>query len=165
MRSAMEGKSVHLSNSSFMGNLIQGIAKGNVEAHMKSGSENQSNLETFNNDLREANIANFANQVSENARQQANQHIHLSEQKKTLAEAAAEIQQLLKQLEKTNPAATEAEKIVYVNDETTPNFKRRVVGALQAGSEAAIEQFLDNPYVNVGKAIVKGWIKPAGLTH
>ena len=83
-----------------------------------------------------------------------------SEQKQTLAEAAGEIQQLLKQLEKTNPTATESEKIAYVNDETTPSFKRRVVGALQAGSEAAIEEFLDNSYINVGKAIVKGWIKP-----
>ncbi len=83
-----------------------------------------------------------------------------SEQKQTLAKAAAEIQQLLKQLEKTNPTATESEKITYVNDETTPSFKRRVVGALQAGSEVAIEEFLDNPYINVGKAIVKGWTKP-----
>ncbi len=156
----MEGKSVKLSNSSFMGNLIQGIAKGNVEAHIESGLENQSNSETFNNNLHGANIANFANQVSDNARQQANQHIHSSEQKKTLAEAAAEIQQLLEQLEKTNPIATEAEKVAYVNDETTRSFKRRVVGALQAGSEAAIEEFLGNPYVNVGKAIVKGWMKP-----
>jgi hypothetical protein len=156
----MEGKSVNLSNSSFMGNLIQGIAKGNVEAHIKSESENQSNSEIFNNNLHGANIANLANKVSDYARQQANQHIHLSEQKKTLAEAANEIQQLLKQLEVTNPTATEAEKVSYVNDETTSSFKRRVVGALQAGSEAAIEEFLDNPYVNVGKAIVKGWIKP-----
>lgn len=83
-----------------------------------------------------------------------------SEQKQTLSEAAAEIQKLLKQLEKSNPTATEDEKIAYVNDETTPSFKRRVVGALQAGSEAVIEEFLDNPYVNVGKAVVKGWIKP-----
>lgn len=83
-----------------------------------------------------------------------------SEQKQTLAEAAAEIQRLLKQLEQTNPNVTEAEKVAYVNDETTPSFKRRVVGALQAGSEAAIEEFLDNPYVNVGKAVVKGWVKP-----
>lgn len=156
----MEGKSVNLSNSSFMGNLIQGTAKGNVEAHMKSGSENQSNSKTYNNNFPGANIGNVANEVSDNARQQTNQHIHSSEQKKTLAQAAAEIQQLLKQLEATNPTATEAEKVVYVNDETTPKFKRRVVGALQAGSEAAIEEFLDNPYVNVGKAIVKGWIKP-----
>ncbi|PSB32823.1 hypothetical protein C7B69_07020 [filamentous cyanobacterium Phorm 46] len=86
--------------------------------------------------------------------------MHVAEQKQTLAEAATEIQQLLKQLEVTNPTATEAEKIAHVNDETTPNFKRRAVGALQAGGEAAIEEFLDHPYVNVGKAIVKGWIKP-----
>jgi len=83
-----------------------------------------------------------------------------SEQKQTLAEAVAEIQRLLKQLEQTNPNATETDKVAYVNDETTPSFKRRVVGALQAGGEAAIEEFLDNPYVNVGKAVVKGWVKP-----
>ncbi len=156
----MEGKSVKLSHSSFMGNLLQGIAKGNVEAHMKSGADNQSNSKTYNNNFPGANIGNVANEVSDNARQQTNQHIHSSEQKKTIAEAAAEIQQLLKQLEVTNPTATETEKVVYVNDETTRSFKRRVVGALQAGSEAAIEEFLDNPYVNVGKAIVKGWMKP-----
>lgn len=97
--------------------------------------------------------------VGEYARSDNNTFIQ-SEQKQTLAEAAAEIQQLLKQLEKTNPTATEFEKITYVNDETTPSFKRRVVGALQAGSEAALEEFLDNPYINVGKATVKGWIKP-----
>ena len=81
-------------------------------------------------------------------------------QKQTLARAAEEIQNLLKQLEQTNPNATETDKVAYVNDETTPSFKRRVVGALQAGGEAAIEEFLDNPYVSVGKAVVKGWMRP-----
>lgn len=42
-----------------------------------SSSESQSSSESFSNDLRGANVANFANQVSGNARQQANQHIHL----------------------------------------------------------------------------------------
>jgi hypothetical protein len=84
---------------------------------------------------------------------------YTDEQKQSLASAAAEIQQLLKQLQKNNPTATEVEKITYVNDETTPNFKRRVISALQTGSEVAIEEFLDNPYVNIGKAIIKGWIK------
>jgi hypothetical protein len=117
--------------------------------------------ENYVNNLQKANIGNMAiNTVKDNARQQTNQHSHLSEQKKTLAQAANEIQQLIKQLEQTNPTATEAEKVAYVNDETTPSFKRRVVSALQAGGEAAIEEFLDNPYINVGKAIVKGWIKP-----
>lgn len=83
-----------------------------------------------------------------------------SEPKQTLSKAAAEIQQLLKQLEQSNTTATEEEKIAYVNDETTPSFKRRVVGALQKGGEAVIEEFFDDPYVNVGKAVVKGWMKP-----
>jgi len=88
------------------------------------------------------------------------QNIYASEQRQTLAEAAAEIQMLLKQLEQTNPTSTEVEQVAYINDRVPANFKRRVVGALQAGSEAAIEEFFDNPYVKVGKAIVKGWIKP-----
>ncbi|MGM3308422.1 hypothetical protein ACSQ6I_21010 [Anabaena sp. WFMT] len=116
--------------------------------------------DTFNNDFRNATIANLANKVVDNARQQANQNIYAVEQKQTLIDAAAEIQKLLRQLEGSNPAATEVEKIMYVNDETTPSFKRRVAGALQSGGETAIEEFLDNPYINVGKAIIKGWIKP-----
>ncbi|MFB2892928.1 hypothetical protein ACE1CI_08285 [Aerosakkonemataceae cyanobacterium BLCC-F50] len=83
-----------------------------------------------------------------------------SQKRQNLAEAAKEIQQLLKQLEQTNPTATDADKIDYVNDETSPKFKRRAVSALQAGGEVAIEEFLDNPYVNIGKAIIKGWMKP-----
>jgi len=94
--------------------------------------------------------------VTGNVVAQANQ----SEQKQTLAQAAAEIQQLLKQLEQTNPTATDSEKINHVNDETTPSFKRRVVSALQAGGETAIDEFLDNPYFSVAKATVKGWLKP-----
>lgn len=114
----------------------------------------------FENNLSGANVANFANQIADNARQQANQHIYQAERKKTLSEAADEIQKLLEQLEKSHPDATEIEKIAYVNDETTPSFKRRIVGALGAGGEAAIEEFLDNSYLNIGKAIIKGWIKP-----
>ncbi len=88
------------------------------------------------------------------------QNIDSTEQKQSLTEAAKEIQNLLKQLEATNPTATESEKIAYVNDETTPSFQRRVVSALGAGGEAAIEKLFDNPYVHIGMATVKGWIKP-----
>lgn len=88
-----------------------------------------------------------------------------SERKQTLAEAAAEIQQLLMQLEKSNPTATEAEKVAYVNDETPPALKSRVASAVKAGSEAAVDTILDNsPYVNVVRAIVKGWISSKDLS-
>ena len=91
-----------------------------------------------------------------------NYNIHnYAPEKQTLAEAAAEIQKLLKQLEQTNPTATEAQQIEHINDETTPKFKRRVVGALQATGEAAIDEFiLENKYLKVAKSAIKGWLKP-----
>ncbi|MEH2468115.1 pentapeptide repeat-containing protein [Nostoc sp.] len=115
---------------------------------------------TYNNNFHQPNISNFANKIADNARQQANQNIYTSEQKQTLADALAEIQRLIKQLEQNNPTANETEKIAYVNNGTTPSWKRRVIGALQGLSEGAIEEFLDNSYINIGKAIIKGWIKP-----
>jgi hypothetical protein len=149
---AMEPKSVGMNNSSFQGNLVQGNVGGNVE--YKPVSESKPVSETYNNNSGQVGA------MGSHARSDNNTFVQQSEQKQTLAASAKEIQQLLKQLEVTNPTATDAEKITHVNDETTPNFKRRAVGALQAGGEAAIEEFLDNPYVNVGKAIVKGWMKP-----
>ncbi|MEH2423813.1 MAG: hypothetical protein V7K48_23775 [Nostoc sp.] len=116
--------------------------------------------DTYNNNFQKPNISNFANEIADNARQQVNQNIYPSEQKQTLADELAEIQRLIKQLEQHNPTANETEKIAYVNDETTPSLKRRIIGALQGLSEAAIEEFLDNSYINIGKAIIKGWIKP-----
>lgn len=41
-----------------------------------------------------------------------------------------------------------------------PGFKKRTASALKAGVETGIEEFLDNSYVNVVKAILKAWIKP-----
>ncbi|MGL5064668.1 MAG: hypothetical protein ACRC62_32195 [Microcoleus sp.] len=147
----MERKSVDMNNSSFQGNLVQGNVGGNIE--YKPVSETKSMSETYNNS---GNVG----AMGSNARSDNNTFVQQSEQKQNLAASAKEIQQLLKQLEVTNPTATDEEKIAHVNDETTPSFKRRAVGALQAGGEAAIEEFLDNPYANVGKAIVKGWMKP-----
>ncbi|UNU27378.1 hypothetical protein D0A37_09495 [Microcoleus vaginatus HSN003] len=70
------------------------------------------------------------------------------------------------QLEKSQPAATEAEKVAYVNDETPIDLKSRLVNALKAGGESAVvETTLDNsPYVNVVKAILKGWISSRDLS-
>ncbi|MEH2106054.1 pentapeptide repeat-containing protein [Nostoc sp.] len=116
--------------------------------------------DTYNNNFHKPNISNFANKMEDNARQQANQNIYTSEQKQTLADVSTEIQQLIKQFEQNNPTANESEKIAYVNDETTPSLKRRAIGALQGLSETAIEEFFDNSYINIAKAIIKGWIKP-----
>ena len=87
-------------------------------------------------------------------------NINASERQKILAESAAEIQSLLKQLEVTNPSATEPEQIAYVNLATKPGLKNRAIGALKEGGEVAIEEFfLENKYLKVGKAVFKGWLQ------
>lgn len=91
---------------------------------------------------------------------EGNQNIYNSPQEKTLAQAAEEIQKLLKQLEQTNPTATVEQQKAYVDAAIPPTIKERCVGALKAGVETGIEEFLDNPYINVGKEIVKAWRKP-----
>ncbi|MGD1701528.1 hypothetical protein ACP6PM_17005, partial [Dapis sp. BLCC M229] len=46
---------------------------------------------------------------------------------------------------------------IDLRDETSPSFKRRLVSALQSAGEASINEFLDNPYVNVTLETIKGW--------
>ena len=88
-----------------------------------------------------------------------------SERKQPLAEAAVEIQQLLMELEKSNPTATEEEKVAYVNDQTPPALKSRVASALKAGSISAVDTLVDNsPFSNFAKAIVEGLISSADLS-
>ena len=116
--------------------------------------------ETFNNHFEGATVGNFANKLTDDSRQQAKQNIYDSNQRQSLSDAAREIQNLLNQLEETNPNSTETEQVIYVNSRISPTVKERVVSSLQAGGEAAIEKFLNNPYINVGKAIVKAWINP-----
>lgn len=87
----------------------------------------------------------------------ANIHNYAPEQ--DLAQAAAKIQELLKQLEKTNPTATQEDKQAFINLAIPQEEKSRIVRALQAGGEKALEKFLNNPYVDVTMAIVKEWQK------
>jgi hypothetical protein len=90
-----------------------------------------------------------------------NNTFNYSQNNQTLAEAAKEIQRLLVQLEIDNPNATYDEQINYISDETSPSFQRRLVGAWQAASETAIDEFiLENKYLKVAKAWIKGLIKP-----
>ncbi|MFG6100549.1 pentapeptide repeat-containing protein [Leptothoe sp. ISB3NOV94-8A] len=77
----------------------------------------------------------------------------------SLAEAAAEIQNLLKQLEVSNPATTEVEQTAYLSAMIPPTRRERFIGALKAASGAAIEEV---PYGTVLKALVEGWQNPNG---
>jgi hypothetical protein len=83
-----------------------------------------------------------------------------NDKSQSLAEAASEIQKLLEQLEKSNPAATENEQITYVNI-VSPNLKERWKAGLKDGTETAIDEFLlENKFLKVTKAFLMGWLQP-----
>ena len=127
-----------------------------VTIYNNSGKINMSDFQQKDGDTYNVRQAGA---VGKYARSDGNTFIQ-SEQKQTLAEAAEEIQKLLKQLEQTKPSATQSEMIAYVNDETTPSLKRRTSSALKSCSEAVIDEFvLDNKVLKVIKATVKGWVE------
>lgn len=78
-------------------------------------------------------------------------------EKQFLAEAAAEIQDLLKQLEDSNPHATEVEQIDYLKIMIPPTQRDRFIGAIRSAAGAAIEEI---PYGSVLNALVEGWQNP-----
>ena len=79
-----------------------------------------------------------------------------------LTEAAAEIRQLLKQLEQTYPFNTPLEKQVLVTVaikriESNPLLRLRVSEALTAAGAVAFKELVDNPLANILVAALEGW--------
>ncbi|MEQ8536705.1 MAG: HEAT repeat domain-containing protein [Coleofasciculus sp. D1-CHI-01] len=91
------------------------------------------------------------------------QYNYTPEQRQNLAEAAAEIQQLLAQLKNSNPTLTESERqsvvIEAINQEIkhNPTFKQRLQSALKAGGIEALKSLF--PAVNIPIETIKGWIE------
>ena len=84
-------------------------------------------------------------------------HSALSWQKHTLAEAAQEIQRLLKQLEETNPTATQAQQKAHLTAAISPTRREQFLNALQAGWKEAIQEFLEHSYLNIALATLEEW--------
>nr|WP_322715964.1 pentapeptide repeat-containing protein [Nostoc sp. ChiQUE02]MDZ8228819.1 pentapeptide repeat-containing protein [Nostoc sp. ChiQUE02] len=83
-------------------------------------------------------------------------------QPQSLAEAAAEIQLLLKQLEQTYPTTTTSQQMVIAAEainriESNPTLKKRVINAVKEGGLAAFEKAIDNPAGAFIVGAIKGW--------
>ncbi|MDF5714985.1 MAG: hypothetical protein PUP93_14150 [Rhizonema sp. NSF051] len=80
--------------------------------------------------------------------------------KKNLAEAAAEIQQLLYQLSQTsittNETITEA---IYQEIKCNPTLKSRLQGALKAGGLEALKAIFNHPLFSIPAETIKGWLE------
>ena len=90
------------------------------------------------------------------------QHNYTPEQKQSLAEAAAEIQALLKQLEETYSTNTTLGKVAIAEEtiqriDNDPKLAQRILSALQAGSVSAIEQLLNHPAASFVIGALDDW--------
>ncbi|NEO12124.1 MULTISPECIES: hypothetical protein [unclassified Moorena] len=84
------------------------------------------------------------------------------EQKQNLAEAAAEIQQLLETLDKTYPTDTTTGKMKVAvaaveQIDTNPTLSNRVLSALKAGGVSAFEQLLNHPAASFVIGALQDW--------
>jgi len=88
--------------------------------------------------------------------------INEAESKQSLAESAAEIQQLLEQLEQSYPSSTTAEQMIVAAEainriESDPSWKQKIVNAVKEGGLAALEKAIDNPAGAFVVGAIKGW--------
>ncbi|MDM9580214.1 pentapeptide repeat-containing protein [Nostoc sp. GT001] len=126
---------------------------------MPEGSKKQSNFDLkgaqFGGGLVNADTVT-ANQIGGNITN------YSTEQKQNLAQAAAEIQQLLNQLGQSYPTNTPLEKQIAVTEalkqiDSNPTLKARVIGALKSGGTEALKELVDHPLVNILLATLEGW--------
>lgn len=121
-----------------------------------SSSESQSNSDSFNNDLRGANIANFANQLQDDARQVA------SNFSQNISQNINEITRLinsLREMAEQFPQAQREEAMVHLDDlqeditipekQKPQRIKTRIVGLLTiagmiSGTVAGVADFSNN---------------------
>jgi len=143
-------------NVSNIGNLLSSltiIASGEKNT-MTNESKNQYNLQQ-SNFSGNAIGTNYGSQIG-------TQNNSIAQ--KNLAEAAAEIRQLLEELEQTYPTDNFREQVVVVekalsrieNDQT---LKQRVVMALKEAGIEALMQAINHPLVNILRAALEGFQK------
>ncbi|MDZ7960321.1 MAG: hypothetical protein RMY34_20970 [Aulosira sp. DedQUE10] len=88
-------------------------------------------------------------------------------QPQSLAEAAAEIQKLLEQLEKSYSTKTTAGKMAIATEtinqiDSDPTLAARILSALKAGGVSAFEQFLNHPAASFVIGALEDWQQSKG---
>jgi uncharacterized protein YjbI with pentapeptide repeats len=109
-------------------------------------------------------IGAFVEKLEAGATISISQDIHVGEGKRTLAEIAKEIQDLMEHLSKTHPLSIDthpqdlANEVVKLVD-ANPNLAGRILSATKAGGVAALEEFLSHPASSFVIAALGDWGK------
>ena len=124
------------------------------------------NIHTYNEDSQ--TVTGNGNTVVKTIGRDFNQY--KSGARQDLAEAAAEIQKLLEQLEKNYPTDTTVGKMQMAaaaieKIESNPTRMQRIFSALKSGGVAAIEQLLNHPAASFTIAALEDWQSSKGLAQ
>jgi uncharacterized protein YjbI with pentapeptide repeats len=135
--------------------LLRLLEKPNITYNTQTGDRSVVNHEagdTYNVDQ--------AGSVGKYARSDHNTFVR-SEQKQNLAEAAAEIKQLLDQLAQTYPNRTESIVVNAIQTEVkrNPTLKARLINALKTGGVEALKTVFNHPLVSVPVETIKGFLE------
>lgn len=90
---------------------------------------------------------------------------YYSEQQKTLAQAAKEIQDLLNQLQESYPTKTPSDK-EFVKKKfeeeinQNPSLKKRLFSAAKSGSLTALQEAVNHPLYNIVSDSLKSFFNP-----
>lgn len=89
-------------------------------------------------------------------------HYHPSESKKSLVDAAQEIQELLENLSQTYSQESEFPKEILAAEaiaqvEHNPPLKQRILDAVKSANLESLENLVDHPAASIFIAAVKGW--------
>ncbi len=141
----------YINNLFYLLNQQQTVQKAMVENPGKVSHYNLQNSQ-FAGGLVDAQTVN-AHQIGGNITN------YTPEQKQNLAEAAAEIQQLLNQLAQTNPTTELVTEAVYQEIKRNPTLKARLLAALKAGGLEALKAIFDNPIFSIPAETIKGWLE------
>ncbi|QLE43559.1 transporter substrate-binding domain-containing protein [Nostoc sp. C052] len=128
----------------------------NANNQSKTRRANMNNTNNFNQPNSNITIGNQGTNTNTNTQQFVQ---YTSEQKQDLSQFAKDIERILEKVDKNQPNATQAEKQNIISYEIPLDQRSRIVRALKAGGEKALEELLDNPYLNVAIAVVKEWHK------
>ncbi|MBE9036946.1 pentapeptide repeat-containing protein [aff. Roholtiella sp. LEGE 12411] len=98
--------------------------------------------QTVNAQQIDGNITNYAPDMRQN-----------------LAEAGAEIQQLLNQLAQTNPTTDAVTEAIHQEIKRNPTLKARLISALKAGVLEGLKTFVNHPLFNIPAETIKGFLE------
>jgi hypothetical protein len=128
-----------------------------VERH-RAATENQSASNIFSQDQYHA--TSYPNEFVNNTSQQIAVLDYAPEERQSLAEAAAEIQQLFYQLAQTNTISTEVViSTIYQEIKRNPTLEAKLENTLKAGGLEALKAIFNHPLFSIPVETVKGWLE------